>query len=257
MSCCKANRNWIKTAANRLRHYGALIFPAAELRRRRNPLRPATAADPGRAGIHRHQQPHGHCRVQKAEGLIAAGQKPAAAELLRIKQIAPGSSIRVAAQYDAAVLLLGNQQWQPAISELEELRRHYPQHELAAEFPRKLAFGYEQAGRLKDAAALYLYLYRNDQDETVKRDALFATAGLHEKTGRAAEALEFYKTWARNYEQPFDNRMEARYRIAVIYDQQQDMARKLFLAAPHHGRRCRCRPATHRPLAMVSGLGGE
>ncbi|QQD22697.1 tetratricopeptide repeat protein [Oceanospirillaceae bacterium ASx5O] len=166
---------------------------------------------------------------KKAEGLIAAGQKPAAAtELLRIKQIAPGSSIRVAAQYDAAVLLLGNQQWQPAISELEELRRHYPQHELAAEFPRKLAFGYEQAGRLKDAAALYLYLYRNDQDETVKRDALFATAGLHEKTGRAAEALEFYKTWARNYEQPFDNRMEARYRIAVIYDQQQDMARKLF-----------------------------
>ncbi len=166
---------------------------------------------------------------RKATGMIAAGDKAAAAtQLLRIKQIAPDSNIRVPAQYDAAVLLLGTEQWPAANRELEELRRQFPQHELAVEFPRKLAFGYEKAGRLPEAAALYLYLYQNDKDDAVKRDALFATAGLHEKTGRSGEALEYYKTWARSYEQPFDNRMEARYRIAVIYDQQKDDTRKLF-----------------------------
>ena len=166
---------------------------------------------------------------RKSTGMIAAGQKAeAAVQLLRIKQIAPASSIRVPSQYDAAVLLLSTNQWQPAVQELSELRRLYPQHELAAEFPRKLAFAQEKAGDLTAAAALYLYLYQNDKDEAVKRDALFATASLHEKTGRKNDALEYYKTWARTYEQPFEQRMESRYRIAVLYGEQNDNERKLF-----------------------------
>lgn len=166
---------------------------------------------------------------KKAEGMMAAGQKLAAAEQqLRIKTIAPDSKVRVIAQYDAAVTLLAEKQWQSAISELKELRALYPQHELAAEFPRKLAYGYEQDGQMLPAAKTYDYLYANDKSADVKRDALFAAAGLYEKLGQLDTALEYYKTWARNYEQPFDNRMESRYHIALIYGQKNDERRKLY-----------------------------
>ena len=164
-----------------------------------------------------------------AEELIAAEKKPQAAQqLLRIKSIAPNSKVRVIAQYDAAVILLAEKQWQPAINELEQLRTLYPQHELSAEFPRKLAYGYEKAGQLKPAAETYEYLYKNDQDAEIKRDALFAAAGLREKLGEIKTANEYYKTWARTYEQPFDTRMEARYHIALTYGQMNDERRKLY-----------------------------
>lgn len=166
---------------------------------------------------------------KKAEGLTKAGQKLAAAEqLLRIKTIAPNSKVRVIAQYDASITLLAEKQWQPAINELTELRQLYPQHELAAEFPRKLAYGYEQAGQQKAAAETYEYLYKNDKDADVRRDALFAAALLREKLGNKDTALDYFKTWARDYEQPFDTRMEARYHIATLYGDQQDFTRKLF-----------------------------
>lgn len=166
---------------------------------------------------------------KKAEQLTASGQKSEAArQLLRIKTIAPSSKVRVIAQYDAAVILLEEKQWQPAISELSELRAQYPQHELAAEFPRKLAYGHEQAGNTRAAAETYEYLYKNDKDDNVKRDALFAAAGLYEKLGDLDTAIGYYKTWARNYEQPYAVRMEARYHIALIYGQQQDISRKLY-----------------------------
>jgi len=166
---------------------------------------------------------------QYAQELIAAEKKPEAAQqMLRIKSIAPNSKVRVIAQYDAAVILLGEKQWQPAINELTQLRALYPQHELAAEFPRKLAFAYEKAEQLKPAAETYEYLYKNDKDANIRRDALFAAAGLREKLGEYKTANEYYKTWARDYEQPFDTRMEARYHVALTYGLMNDEARKLY-----------------------------
>ncbi|WP_430461333.1 tetratricopeptide repeat protein [Thalassolituus sp. LLYu03] len=166
---------------------------------------------------------------KKAEVMTSAGQKlEAAAQLLRIKTIAPDSKVRVIAQYDAAITLLTAEQWQGAINELVELRALYPQHELAAQFPRKLAYGYEQAGQLKAAAETYEGLYKADKDANVRRDALFAAAMLREKLGNKETALEYFKTWARDYEDPFDNRMEARYHIATLYGELKDETRKLF-----------------------------
>ena len=166
---------------------------------------------------------------KKAEQMTAAGQKTEAAQqLLRIKTIAPNSKVRVIAQYDAAVTLLTAEQWQPAINELKELRALYPQHELAAEFPRKLAWAYEQAEQFQPAAETYETLYKTDKDADVRRDALFAAAMLREKLGNKETALEYFKTWARDYEQPFDNRMEARYHVAKLYGELNDPARKLY-----------------------------
>lgn len=147
---------------------------------------------------------------------------------LRIKAIAPDSDARVAAQFDAAAHMLTLEQWKPAMVELIELRRMFPDHELTRDVSQKIAYAYEQDGQWLEAAEEYSAIYQNSDDEGARRDALFIAAGLYEKAGKDESAIDYFKRWAHTYEEPFDNRMEARYRIATIYKKNNDMNRHLY-----------------------------
>jgi tetratricopeptide (TPR) repeat protein len=147
---------------------------------------------------------------------------------LRIKEIAPESDARVAAQYDAATYLLKLKQWKRALVELQELRRKFPGHRLTGDVPQKIAYAYEQDGQWKTAAEEYISIYRGNGSEEARRDALFIAAGLYEKAGEDGIAIDHFKHWAHAYEEPFDNRMEARYHLAYLYKKQDDMTRHLY-----------------------------
>lgn len=149
-------------------------------------------------------------------------------ELLSVKALAPNSKIRVIAQYDAVSLMLQNEQWENAIKELKQLQKQFPKHELAVEFPRKLAFAYEKNEQWSKAAFAYTQLFKTDKDPVVRQDALFIAAGLYEKIGDKNKAIEYYKDYAHKYEKPFDNRMEARYHLADLYEQINDKTRHLY-----------------------------
>lgn len=166
---------------------------------------------------------------KRSEQLVAEDNKSQAVEqLLKIKSLTPDSKVRVAAQYNAATLLLGAQQWDEAIVELRQLIAAYSEHELAFEFPRKLAFAFEKRHSWRDAGDTYLALSRNDKDAEVRRDALFLAAEMYEKDKNYATSIDLFKRYARTYEQPFDVRMEARYRLANLYEVTDDIARQLF-----------------------------
>ncbi|WP_086932170.1 tetratricopeptide repeat protein [Agarilytica rhodophyticola] len=145
------------------------------------------------------------------------GKREAAQELLKIKRLSPTSPIRITAQYDAASLFIAVEAWPEAIVELKELIELYPEHKLAIEFPRKLALAYQKDEQWANAAGAYLDLYNNDTDEDIKREALFLSANMYEKNGELEQAIKYFKRYARNYEEPFDTRMEARYHLAVNY----------------------------------------
>ncbi|WNO10722.1 tetratricopeptide repeat protein [Teredinibacter sp. KSP-S5-2] len=166
---------------------------------------------------------------KKSEGMIAEEQKDqAATQLLKIKTLTPNSKIRVTAQYDAATLLLELKQWQAAVVELQDLMANFPEHELAAEFPRKIAFAHENQELWGKAAESYMYLYQNDKDAEIQREALFAAADMYERDGQHERAIEKFKRYAYHYEQPFDTRMEARYRLATNYGKIDDENKKLY-----------------------------
>jgi len=155
--------------------------------------------------------------------------KPQAiATLLSIKTLAPNTETRIVAQYDAASLLLERKEWDKAIAELNDLKKSYPKHKLAAEFPRKLAFAHESKKDWKQALAAYTYLFKNDPDVSVRQEALFISAGLAEKNKNNKLAITYYKDYAHKYEQPFDNRMEARYHLADLYEKEKDMTKHLY-----------------------------
>jgi tetratricopeptide (TPR) repeat protein len=147
---------------------------------------------------------------------------------LRIKSIAPSSGARVAAQYDAAAHMMSLGRWEAAIAELLELRNKFPEHELSKDVSQKIAYAYEQNEQWGRAAEEYTALYRTHGDEAVRRDALFVAAEMYEKAGDELTAIDYFKRWAHAYEEPFDNRMEARYHLAYLYKKNKDMNRHLY-----------------------------
>jgi len=147
---------------------------------------------------------------------------------LSIKTIAPASAVRVAAQYDAATYMLELKLWQRALPELLELRSKYSSHEVTRDVTEKIAYAYEQDEQWKNAADEYMTIYRSGDDESARRDALFIAAGLYEKAGQDSLAIENFKLWAHAYEEPFDNRMEARYHLAYLYKKHKDKQRQLY-----------------------------
>lgn len=152
---------------------------------------------------------------KKAEVMIEQGEKLAAIEeLLKIKQWIPASPIRVTAQYDAATLLLEAEQWSRAIVELNELKTRFPDYEYAVEYPRKLAFAYEKNEDWANAAETYLVLVADDPDAKIRQDALYLAASMHERNQNLAAANYHFEQYIQRYPQPFDDYLEAHYRLA-------------------------------------------
>jgi tetratricopeptide (TPR) repeat protein len=149
-------------------------------------------------------------------------------QLLSLKTLAPGTNIRVLGQYDAVSLMLQSKQWKRAITELLQLKSKFTKHELAVEFPRKLAYAYEQDKQWGSAAVAYAALFNTDPDPKVKQEALFVSARLQQKLGKNKKAIEYYRDYAHKYKEPFDNRMEARFHLANLYLKEKDNDRHLF-----------------------------
>jgi tetratricopeptide (TPR) repeat protein len=166
---------------------------------------------------------------KKSEGIINAGEKEAAiTQLLKVKTLTPDSSIRVTAQFDAATMLLGLEQWSRAITELKELAALYPKHELAVEFPRKLAFAYEKNEQWAFAAESYLGLSEKDPDAEVRREGLFLAATMFEKNKNYATSIDHFKDYDTKYEKPFSSQIEARYHLATLHEKLGDTDKQLF-----------------------------
>ncbi len=166
---------------------------------------------------------------KRSEELVAE-EKPllAASKFLEIKKMAPATKARVGAQYYAATLLLSAKKYSEAIVELVQLKKQFSNHELSKDFPRKLAFAYEKSKRWGVAADEYLALSKNDKDPKIRQDALFISAGMYEKNKNYDTAIKLFKLYARTYEQPFEVRMEARFRLAELYQETNDISKKLF-----------------------------
>ncbi|EAT11068.1 tetratricopeptide repeat protein [Bermanella marisrubri] len=163
-----------------------------------------------------------------AENDVKPDLNAAVKTYLSIKKLAPNTDIRVVAQYDAVSILLQQEKWKSAISELKQLIKSYPKHELAVQFPRKLAFAYEQDSQNLKAAVAYLDLYKNDKDAEIRREAKFIAAGLYRKENQLDKAILHYRDYAHEFEKPFDERMEARYQLADLYEKTDDRRRHLY-----------------------------
>ena len=154
---------------------------------------------------------------KQGEQARAAGQlRDAVGHFNRVAIVAPQSSVRANAQFDAAAALIALKDWDGAARSLEDFRQRYPNHPLQAEVGGKLAVAYMEKGNWSQAAGEFERQSASSKDPKVARAALWQAAELHEKGGASALAAKTYERYLKQYPDPLETNLEARYRLAQI-----------------------------------------
>jgi tetratricopeptide (TPR) repeat protein len=147
----------------------------------------------------------------------------------RVATVAPQSTVRANAQYDAAAALIGIKDWATAARQLEDFRARFPAHPLQREVASKLAVAYTEQNQWTAAAGEFERLAAAATDPTVARDAQWHAAELYEKDGAHAPAAKAYERYVQQHPQPLEAAVEARWRMARIAKESGRAAREFAL----------------------------
>jgi cellulose synthase operon protein C len=168
---------------------------------------------------------------KQGEQARAAGDARAAVgHFARVASVAPGSSVRASAQVDAAAALIGLKDWDRAARTLEDFRQRYPNHPLAADVPGKLAVVYLEKQQWGPAAGEFERIAASHKDAEVARGALWQAAELHAKAGAKPDAARVYERYLKQYPQPLEPAVEARWHLATTAREEGNTARALALS---------------------------
>jgi tetratricopeptide (TPR) repeat protein len=137
--------------------------------------------------------------------------------------------VRANAEYDAAAGLIALKDWDAAARTLEGFRRDYPDNPLQSEVSGKLAAVYTEQGKWALAAAEFERIAAARKDPQLARGALWQAAELYEKAGSRAAAAADYERYVKQYPEPLEAAVEARYRLARFARQDGSGAHELAL----------------------------
>jgi outer membrane protein assembly factor BamD (BamD/ComL family) len=152
---------------------------------------------------------------KQGEQARAAGNlREAVSHFDRVATVAPTSSIRVNAQYDAAAALMALKDWDAATAALEDFRRRNPNHALAAEVGPKLAAAYMEKGQGAQAAVEFERIAGTHKDPAIAKSSLWQAAELYEKSGSRSAAAKAYERYIKQYPESLETGIEVRYRLA-------------------------------------------
>ena len=169
---------------------------------------------------------------RQAEARLAAGDRAAAIEeFLRVGKVAPSSSLRPNAEYDALNFLMELKEWPRAIGVMTDFRARYPQHAQINTLVPKLALAYRETEQWELAANELRALFELAETEEERRDALQIAAELYDRAGNTEQAILSYRKWANTYNEPLDVYMESMHRLAELYkEDDQPLKRRFWLA---------------------------
>ncbi len=162
---------------------------------------------------------------QQGEEAKARGNHlAAAAHFLKVGTAAPGSRIRVNAEYDGAASLIEVKDWLAASTVLKRFRTLFPGHALQPEATRKLASVYREMRSYAAAAEEYERIERESTDPGVRREALLTAAEMHERAGDDGRLLAASRRYAELFPGPAELNLETRSRIAELLKKRGDRA---------------------------------
>jgi tetratricopeptide (TPR) repeat protein len=143
--------------------------------------------------------------------------RAAANHFLRIREVAPTSNIRAAAEYDAAAALMRLEDWATAGNVLESFRDAFPEHELQRDATQQLAMVYQEDGQLSRSAAEYERVSAEAEDPQLSREALLLAGDLYEEAGAMASALDVYQRYVTQFPEPVEIAVETRFKVAGMH----------------------------------------
>ncbi|WP_153912798.1 tetratricopeptide repeat protein [Shewanella sp. TC10] len=152
----------------------------------------------------------------------------AVVDLLRISNVVPESKYAISGEFEAANLLLSQQQWQQAVAVLIPFQQRYPQHQFSASIPAKLAQSYEALGQWDLAAEQLLIIVANQPSGALKREAQYTAAEYYLKAGETEKARLTFRTYAKTYPEPFDIAQEVRLKMSGFYQQSNEPNKEYY-----------------------------
>ncbi|WP_028117453.1 tetratricopeptide repeat protein [Ferrimonas senticii] len=191
----------------------------------------------------------------QGQQLMAQDPNAATTQLLRLGQVVPESRYRANAEFDAADLLLEQQQWQAAIAVLTEVQQRFADNPLAAAVPAKLLMAYEGLELWPQAAAQLQLLAERDGDPELQRQALFSAAEYHQRAGDNEAARDAYRDYAHRYPQPFAIAQEARWQLREFYRQRDEGDKQRYWdqqTLQHHRRASSAEQQAARAISLAS-----
>ncbi len=162
---------------------------------------------------------------QAEQANILEDYRAAANHFLRIKDVAPTSNIRSAAEYDAAAALIKLEDWEQSASVLEEFRSSHPEHELNDDATKQLAYIYHEDGQVERAAREHERISIEATDPELKRESLLTAGELFDKVDVIDDAVRVYQIYVAAYPLPMDIAMQTRSRLAEIFLSRTDYQR--------------------------------
>ena len=147
----------------------------------------------------------------------------AAQHFLRLKQLAPTTSLSASAQYEAASSLVTIGEWSRAAVVLEDFQKQNPTHELAEASSRNLAAIYQKNDELLKSAAKLELVAANNKDTEMGRDSMLQAAELYQLGESQADALRVYTQYTEQFPSPAEDAIETYRIIADIYRSNNDI----------------------------------
>lgn len=162
---------------------------------------------------------------QAEQANLLEDYRTAANHFLRIKELAPTSTIRTGAEYDAAAALMKLQDWNMAAGVLEEFRTTHTDHQLNDDATIQLAHIYREDGQLARSAAEHERISAEATDFDLSREALLTAAELYDEANAMPDAVRVYEQYVSDYPRPIDYAMETQQRLSEIYKEWADYQR--------------------------------
>ncbi|HSN70078.1 MAG TPA: tetratricopeptide repeat protein, partial [Steroidobacteraceae bacterium] len=148
--------------------------------------------------------------------------RAAADHFLRIRQVAPTSTVRAAAEYDAGAALMRLQDWTAAAQVFDSFRSEYPEHELQKDATKQIARAFREDGQLAKAGDEYERISREAEDPELRSEALLLAGDLYEQSQAMDRALAVYVRYVEEFPQPVDLNVETRFKVAGMYKERAD-----------------------------------
>jgi tetratricopeptide (TPR) repeat protein len=162
---------------------------------------------------------------QAEQANLLEDYRAAANHFLRIKEMAPTSTIRSAAEYDAAAALMKLEDWTMAAGVLEEFRTSHPDHKLGSDATRQLAYIYREDGQIERSAAEHERIAAEATDPELGREALLTAGELYDEVHAMDDAIRVYEQYVTEHPRPLDYAIETRNRLAEIFNERMDFQR--------------------------------
>jgi len=136
----------------------------------------------------------------------------------RISRRAPQSDIAPKALYEAIVLSMQYQQWNNAITYIQQFQKLYPSHPLNKDATRQLSTAYLNSGQGVKAAQAFEQISAQEDNQDVKMAALWQAAELYESKNNIDEAIRAYRNYTTTYTRPYPQYLEAMYKLSKLYE---------------------------------------